>query len=289
MNLMKLQITALKWICIFLSVPFLTNGQGNSANSLCNLHEPNLSAVFLEKAVFEAQTQNEKNIALLEKAYCYKENGSYKRAAETLERAFPSSSNDSTKFLIGYELALCHYLDDQYTKSLLFLIQLKNTVQDEKLLEKVTYLEVLLAHENQNWEKANGLVMEMKFIDPVFADSINTLYSNLNNLKLKDPEKAESISYFIPGSGQMYAGKVFRGVSSLVIQSGLLVFAGYSFLNGYYFSGTFTGVSLFYVFYMGGARHARYLAEEYNRQEIAKKRNKVENYLFEEIKKEARK
>lgn len=265
----------------------MTNAQENTKNIICDLNEPGLSVVFFEKAVYEASNPNEKNIALLEKAYCYKLNNQFKEAAETLERTFPNLSNDSIKFLIGYESALCNYLDANYSKALLSLFQVKYSTKSKDLLKKLTYLEILLAHEQQNWKEANNLVNEMAFSDSTFNDSINLLYATLSEIKLKDPEKAETLSYFIPGAGQMYAGKVFRGITSFLIQTGLLGFAGYSFLNGYYFSGTFTGVSLFYVFYMGGARHAGYLAGEYNEQAISERKTQIEKYLFEQIKKEA--
>lgn len=268
-------------------MPFLINAQNIKIDSLCNLDQHDLSLVFLEKEVFEAHTQQEKNVALLKKAYCNKHTEKFKEATETLERTVPAASDDSIRFLIGYELAINYYLHQNYTKSLLSIIQLKNSIDSSELLNKVIYLEILLAHENLNWDKAYSLTNEMGFSDPIFNDSINTLYSNIKKMKLKDPEKAENLSYFIPGAGQIYAGKVFRGITSLVIQSGLLGFAGYSFLNGYYFSGTFTGVSLFYVFYMGGARHAGYLADEYNKKVIKENRGKIENYLLEQIKKEA--
>ena len=129
------------------------------------------------------------------------------------------------------------------------------------------------------WEEAKNLSLQISS-SPIYQDSVKILYTELAGLKLKDPSKAETLSYFIPGSGQMYAGKVFRGITSLVLQTGLLGFAGYSFLNGYYFSGTFTGVSLFYVFYMGGARHAEYLAQEYNKNRIAKIQDKIELFLI---------
>ncbi|GAA5035949.1 hypothetical protein GCM10011506_31520 [Marivirga lumbricoides] len=245
-----------------------------------------MALVYYEKDVFEASNQNARNIALLKKAYCYKHQKEFKEAASTIGRAYPQASNDSLKYLLGYEASLCHYLAESFSQAKLSLIGLRNVQQSAFQKKKTSYLGALINLEMSQWEEAKNLSLQISS-SPIYQDSVKSLYTELAGLKLKDPSKAETLSYFIPGSGQMYAGKVFRGITSLVLQTGLLGFAGYSFLNGYYFSGTFTGVSLFYVFYMGGARHAEYLAQEYNKNKIAKVQDKIELFLLEGIKKEA--
>lgn len=186
---------------------------------------------------------------------------------------------------MGYEATLCYYLAQSFSKAKLSLISLQNVPQTATQYKKTAYLEALVNLEMSQWEEAKSSSMKISSAD-LYQDSVKVLFTELTQLKLKDPEKAETLSYFIPGAGQMYAGKVFRGITSFVLQTGLLGFAGYSFLNGYYFSGTFTGVSLFYVFYMGGARHAEYLAREYNKKKINQVQTKIETLLLEGIKKE---
>ncbi|MBK6266808.1 hypothetical protein JKA74_17325 [Marivirga sp. S37H4] len=287
MNTMRPSTIVLKWICIFLFVPFLIKAQNtdSSIDSLCDTGNHQLSTVFLEKQVFEAKNQNDRNIALLLKAYCYKHQKQFGMVAETLKRAYPQASNDSLRFLIGYESALGNYLNAEYSKAKLSLIQLKNHTNSAEYEKKALYLEILIAHELGKWDEAQAASLKIGSESQSFQDSLKNFYTEMAEIKLKDPAKAEKLSHFIPGSGQIYAGKIFRGITSMVIQTGLLGFAAYSFLNGYYFSGTFTGVSLFYVFYMGGARHAEYLAQEYNKDKIGTVKNKIESSLFDYIKK----
>ncbi len=267
-------------------MPFSIKCQTPEIENLCKSEKHSLSLVFLEKQIFESESQKDRNGYILEKAYCYKHQNEFQKAAETLKRAYPAASSDSISYLIGYESALCNYLSSDYSKAKLSLIQLKNRFPPNEEKIQILYLEVLIAHEMEQWEEAESKILRSDNFSDNFKDSIKTMYHEMEAIKLKDPAKAETISRFIPGAGQMYAGKFLRGLTSMVIQAGLLGFAGYSFLNGYYFSGTFTGVSLFYVFYMGGARHAEYLAIEYNKEKIAFVKNKIENYLFTHIKKE---
>lgn len=241
--------------------------------------------MYYEKEVFEATNQNQRNLSLLKKAYCYKHQKEFAEAAETISRAYPQASNDSVKYLLGYEASLNHYLAQSFSKAKLSLISLRNVSQSGIQTKTTAYLEALVNLELNQWQEAKSSSLQVS-TSTNYQDSVVALYSELESLKLKDPEKAETLSYFIPGAGQMYAGKVLRGITSLVLQTGLLSFAGYSFLNGYYFSGTFTGVSLFYVFYMGGARHAEYLAQEYNKEKISFVQTKIETLLLQGIKKE---
>ncbi len=241
--------------------------------------------VFVEKAIFEAAGSEERNELIFSKAQAYKSINNFEEAIKCLERLNPSSLTDSMRFELFYELALNQYLCSAFQKAGYNVLLLENLTKNPQQQLRQKLVAVLCYNAQHKWTEAEQAFLSFENLSNESADSIKNYYHNLRSLKLKSLRKAENLSYFLPGVGQMYAGKFFRGLTSSVIQIGLLSFAGYSILNGYYFSGTLTGVSLFYVFYLGGARHAVYLAEEYNKSLIKENVLEVNSYLFKQIKK----
>jgi hypothetical protein len=274
---MKPLITGLKWIYLFLFVPFISNSQLINDSTALEL-------VFLEREIFESRDIKDKNTLLLQKSRIYKEHNSFEAAIESLNRMYPAVLNDSLQQTFFYELALNNYLIGNYTKSEYYLLRLNRLIGDDTMPSKVLFLYVKVLHQLKKWDPAREMVLTLN-LSQTDRDNLMLDYESIRNQKLKSPAKAETLSRILPGAGQMYAGKVLRGLTSSTIQLGLLGFAAYSFLNGYYFSGTLTGVSLFYVFYMGGARHAGYLAEEYNKEVIAERLKPIEAILNKCIKK----
>ncbi|MFQ3214041.1 MAG: hypothetical protein ACI9L9_001815 [Marivirga sp.] len=274
---MKQLITGLKWICLFLSVPFISNSQLINDSTALEL-------VFLEREIFESRDIADKNALLLQKSIIYKEHSSFLAAIESLNRVYPTLLSDSLQQTFFYELALNNYLIGNYTKSEYYLLRLNRIIGDATMPSAVKFLYVKVLHQLGKWDNAQEMMLTLN-LSQTDRDNLISDYESLKTQKLKSPDKAETLSRVFPGVGQMYAGKVLRGLTSSTIQLGLLGFAAYSLLNGYYFSGTLTGVSLFYVFYMGGARHAGYLAEEYNKEIIAERLKPIEAILNTGIKK----
>jgi TM2 domain-containing membrane protein YozV len=124
-------------------------------------------------------------------------------------------------------------------------------------------LEILALNELHRWKDAQQKFQRYSSNYHLGLDS-NT-YAEIIRYKPRNPGKARLMSMIIPGSGQMYAGYFLKGLTSTVINTGLVLFTIYSFSNGFYMSGAFTGVALFYLFYNGGATYAYDLAEVKNK------------------------
>lgn len=267
--------------CTFLCAPFFINAQETKkADSLFLTGEYLQARVEYERSLFNGS--GNVNTLLLKKSYCLKAEGKYDLAFNTLARANFFTSSDSSQFKLYYESALNAFLAEKYDLAL-------NKIQEyhyylPSISQPMTdLLEVLTLHHLQRIKEA-----ETKFIAFTkkysVSDSTN-FYKEKKFKKLKDPVKAESISHLLPGVGQMYAGYAGQGVISFLLQSGMIAFTAYSFYNGYYFSGAFTGVGLFYMFNTGGARHAEYLAEKKNKALIAELDHKARKAISTTIKK----
>lgn len=251
--------------CIFLSAPFFTRAQGvEEADSLFRKGQFLAARVGYERLLFEQR--GNANELLLKKSYCLKAEGNYDQALQTLERADFFDSRDSIRYLLYYETALNAHLNNRYDIALSRLQELHHYLPNVRN-PLADVLEVLVLNHLQKWVEAEAAFNDLQ---KHYGLNGSSPYSARKSSRMKNLDKAETLSFVFPGSGQMYAGYWGRGTTSLLIQGGLVAFATYSMLNGFYFSGAFTGVSLFYLFYNGGARHARYLAEKKNQQRIAR-------------------
>lgn len=256
--------------CIFLCVTFLTKAQFEKADSLRAAGNYELAALEYERIVYQSLGPEITNQALLQKGLCYKIQGNFNEVFNTLNRANLFLEQDSINFTIRYELALAAYLSDNYPAANAQLVQIEYFFK-ENGYEDVLYLHILTLNAMRKWEEAKEKYAQYADENNVPLD-VEQAYAFLPKTKLKNPEKAEKISYFLPGIGQMYAGYFGKGLISSLIQAGLVGFGAYSLYEGYFFTGALTGIGLFYSFYTGGARHAKYLALRKN-EELTKRYN----------------
>ncbi len=245
-------------ICICLSGFYSIKAQ-NHADSLFASEDYLNAAVEYERLAFEEK----KDIAslLLKKAYCYKAIGDYREAFRTVDR-ISSVQNDSLNEIVSYEKVILAALSEEWAKAEYGLLMWDLKIKKENTaLEQVRFLSLISlgkineakTHLRQNFSKLG----------------INSVEANQffrKKWKLKNPEKAYNLSLILPGLGQMYAGKFWKGAFSGTVQLGIIGFTGYHLYHGYFFTGGMTGAALFYTFYLGGARYARQLAEQYNEQ-----------------------
>lgn len=219
------------------------------------------AAVAYERSFFLSDDNLEKSSLLLKKSYCYKALGEYSEALEVLHR-ISRVKNDSLARLFTYEKVLLNYLLKDY--QLAYNELLKSEVRygagtrEQQVLKFLVLVGVEKVDEAKQFLVSHssdfGLTKEeaVTFFDPKW--------------KLKNPDKAYTLSLFLPGVGQMYAGHFFKGLISGGIQLGLVAFTAYHLWNGYFFTGGMTGAAFFYTFYLGGARYARQLAIQKNEE-----------------------
>ncbi len=237
-------------------------------DSLFRLGEYQQAAIAYEYAIFKLQEPSALMQLVLKKAEALLQFNNFEEAYQTLERVNVYTLTDSMAATILYRSALAAQLANKPDICLSKLTErrvlTKNTEETMPLL-----LEILALNDMRRWEEARPKFLLFR---ERFAPHLNDPYANPKEYKMKNPDKASNLSYILPGVGQWYAGYFQRGFVSATINGGLVTLSVLSMLNGYYLSGAFTGVLLFYLFYNGGIRYAEVLANQYN-EEKAKKFN----------------
>lgn len=256
-------------IYIFLCVPFFTNGQISFADSLFDIGEYNYAKLEYERVVYSSGDQETVNLALLKKGYCLKKLGEFSKAYKTIERANLFSGNDSLNFTLRFEIALNAYLAKEYNVALNQLKQVEYFTPDSLMKNEALYLHILSLNELQQWTEAKEKFNAYAQLNNL-KENPDEVYGFLHKPRIRDPKKAQTLSYILPGVGQMYAGYFGKGLFSSVVQLGLISFGAYNIYKGSFFTGAFTGIGLFYAFYSGGIRHAKFLTEKRNKEKIEK-------------------
>ena len=269
-------------ICIFLCVISSINriyASDYLSNALGIFSRGQLfsASIEFERAIFYEKDKNIIAKCKYYKSCCYEGLGETQKALDELNGINLFNLPDSLYFLIRYEQALCNYLSNDPEQSLLNIEEIKDRFHDSLKTDDIIPLNILCLNALKRWDDAFNLWIS--FLDKsVLQDSvkqvlktrISLMYKNKNLPKFRSPRKAQNLSRFIPGSGQMYCGKVLEGSFNLLMNASILGYAFYEFYTHYYFTGYFVGLSLFNKTYNGGMHRAYLLAEEKNLSQINK-------------------
>ena len=114
--------------------------------------------------------------------------------------------------------------------------------------------------------EAHEALMEIYGGDNAFRARMDSLYELEANLKLKNPKKAKLMSFFVPGLGQMYSGKVGKGLLSLGLTGGFVALGVYAGINKHYIFALVSAMGISQRFWLGGARYAEFLAKQHNQE-----------------------
>lgn len=254
-----------------LCASFLTKGQ--DARELYNNQNFQEAALAFERAFFEnGDPEN-----LLYKAYSYKKLLDYEKAIRALQRINTYDTLLEQRAL--YELALLQHLNGQYAASYNTLLRYK--LYGYPFSQNLAIIECINLIHTQKWDEARALMfMEQDLLDLTDEDIEKILPEGLEPKKKK---KASTLSYLIPGTGQMYAGYFGKGLVSGGLNASAIAFTAYSAWTGYYFTGVLSGAALFYTVYLGGARHARQLVDKKNHRTVLEIEERFKNAMSNKV------
>lgn len=267
-------------ICVFLFRSFFANAEEpmKHADSLFNAASYSCAALEYEWEYFKSNDNITKATALLKKSYCYKQLENFGFAATTLKRIKLDDVVDSLQFRIKYELALLSYLEGNFRETEIYLSEI-NFYYNDSLRNKLLYLNILNSNHLQKWHETDSLLKIYAELNRIFIDS-SELEELYQKPKLLNKKTAKTLSYIIPGSGQIYSGNIFRGLTSIAFQGALAVFTILSIQNGFYFIGITSGLGTLNMFYKGGAKYAAYLAEKKNAEKINRYNQQFKKFIL---------
>ncbi len=261
---------------IFLCGIFLSSkGTSLNGDSLYASGQYFEASIEYERMIFEAENQAKLYYYKYKKALCYKQLKKFDRALDELQPMYFSNSGDSLFLPVYYEQSLCLYLNGEPTKALWKIDEYIHRSSDTASHRFFLSLKLLCLNETFQWNEAQECflrLIQLQNFTPEKEDEmqqmVHDLYKKRNLPHIKSAKKAENWSRFIPGSGQIYAGKTGEGIVNFLINASLLAFAAQQAYNGFYITGYLAGLGFFNKTYHGGMKRAGILSSQRNKELI---------------------
>ncbi len=221
------------------------------------------------------------------KALCYKSLGETKRALDVLNEINIAKTPDTLFAMIRYEQAMCNFLDNNPGQSLWNLEDIRTRIPDSLKTINIIPLNILCLNSLRKWDDAMNLwkyFVDHSDLDDSARMAVNVeimrLYDKRSLPKYRSPRKAEVLSRFIPGTGQIYAGKFLEGCSNFIMNAGLLGFSLYEFSLKFYFTGYLVGLTSLNKVYHSGIHRANILANDMNKTSMTKFNIRTTNLMM---------
>lgn len=274
------------WITSFVSASERTDSLFAKGDSLYVSQEFQYSLIEYERVLFNGCSKEIKSQILLKKSDCYKQLGLYESAIQELFRIDIRSLNPSVSNKYIYKISLCYYLNHEIDLANIYINLLSENLNGNPTAESAL-LGLQIKNELAEYELANKYaedyllltVTDTRLRDSLLS-SVNELYDSENLPKLKNEKTARTMSFIIPGLGQIYAGYPLNGLLSLALCAGSIYAGGLLFSSAMYVTGAIGGIGLFIKFYFGGISRTTYLVNKKNSQRMSLFNSKVENLVF---------
>ncbi len=227
------------------------------------------SGIVYDRLIQDNISLKEKVNYQIAKADYFKKRQWYTDAGDAYAKIYLDELNDSAKYNILYQSALCYYLSENFPEALSQFLYMSNYVNDSVLIAKSIPLYALVLNESMQWEEAHNMLDNYLCALPEtqkngVANRIDSIYSTKTQPKLKDPERAETLNTFLPGLGYIYAGYIGEGIVNTGAQLFFLGLTGVGIVYKYYISAALGGFQIFSRFYKGGLSRTPFLVEKRN-------------------------
>jgi len=233
------------------------------------------ASIEYERMIFNAENQTDLYYYKYKKALCYKKLRDFDRALDELQPMYFTNVTDSLFQRVYYEQSLCFYLNGEPSKALWKIDEYFHRNADTTTYKVFMPVRLLCLNETFQWEEAQKCFrrfIQMQNFSPEKEEEmlqmVDNLYRKRNLPRIRSIKKAENWSRFIPGSGQIYAGKTGEGIVNFLLNASILAFSAQQAFNGFYITGYLAGLGFFNKTYHGGIKRSGVLASEKNKEII---------------------
>ena len=175
------------------------------------------------------------------------------------------------------EMAKTYILQEKYDYAKIEVLNIKEINQDFTD-RKIYYLSIISLFKNE-FENSKDYLLQISNLSDSSQKIINDLYKNASKYYNRpNPKVASFLSMIVPGSGQLYSGKLKSGINSFLLTGAALT--AFTLINvRYSFLDAILGVFPYYQrYYTGGVINAQKMAENKNKMrklECIKKLNEI--------------
>lgn len=233
----------------------------------------NIAAKEYNRAVFLGHTQQWECFWQIARCYVYL--NQYDLSNQFFDKAYFSLSNDSLKTELLLEKAFANIMQKDFNRSYYELLNVDSLYSPKQNRDYWLYLGVSF-YGVDDFEHARECFAENLTDEQL--EELNAAFTYLKKMQKRHrPGRVETMSYLLPGLGQIHTGNVKAGLNSAALLGA--IFYGVVRISFLYspFDGLVIFAPWFQRYYMGGVDKAHQMAIE----KIAQKKNETFNRIIE--------
>ena len=198
-------------------------------------------------------------------AYCQVGNANkhlrqWPEAIDAFKSAIASTANDSIRDERKIDLAVTMIASENYSAAEVELLRLAYFSKNEYLKSKASFFLCVNAIYIHRWNDARVALRNYEGS----SSTIDTMFADAEHTPLKSPRLAKTLSTFVPGLGQIYAGNWFNGLNAAALDISLGYLVADALVEENYAGAMLDYFMLFFRYYQGNRENASTLAEKHN-------------------------
>ena len=201
---------------------------------------------------------------------CYRNTQNWDQATGAFRRAIDLSNNDSLRAEYKIALGVVHLSSGDYSSAEMTLLRLVSFSKIPSVRTKAAFFLAVNYIYRHKWKEVKKYLEENILLSDSLTNSeLRQLLEKAADTKYKSPTLAKWLSTFVPGLGQIYAGKPLQAINAMAINAG----TGYLLYDTIdkhpSFIEIFSYGSLFHRYWAGNRNNAARYARESNEKKDA--------------------
>ena len=228
------------------------------------------------RALYEAPAGDHTFYAYYQLGMAYAITGEPSKSAAAFQRAIRQAPDPTTQGVVRIRLATEQLRAGQFEHAKLELLQSIMTGTSELQKTQAHLLLGLAFAFQENWSETREAFQHAAALQPEnssFIGQMDSLMAALDALEFgkkgKSPKTAKWASTFLPGAGQMYAGKLWNGVNAMAINGATTYLVVSAFQRGSIRDAVLLLTGIWWRYYQGNRLHAAEDTERVNDQHRA--------------------
>jgi tetratricopeptide (TPR) repeat protein len=234
------------------------------ADSLAAAGFPDEAITEYERALFLGLDPEERGEVLSRLGFCHARLDEWDEARAALDRAVQSAADDSLKERRELDRAVVLIAAGATEEARAELGRLARLPARAETRRRAGLLLLTSAVRSADWALALTTYRSRVRDELTGRDSLEEALGAAASVRRKSPEAAFVLSSFLPGSGQLYAGRWRSGLGALALNAALGFLVSKSIADGDYGAGAIEFLVLFRRYYQGNQRNARLAASDWN-------------------------
>lgn len=215
--------------------------------------------------------------AFYQSGMAYKNQADWQGAIAMLKRSLNLKPAQKLSPLIRYQLAFCYLANGDYDLGQLELFKLLKSPDSSRTIKPAAaILYGMTLVRKQDWGNSRTVFQQLS--KDLAADSsghhffndIDQTFEQLIQMRRKSPSTARWLSTFLPGAGQIYAGKYGNGLNALLLNAATSYFVFSAAQKGEVRDVALILTSIWLRYYIGNRMHAEEMAIRSNQEKQRK-------------------